>query len=143
MMYLLDSNVVSESWKPEPATRVISWLETSKWYLASPVIAEIQEGAQKKGGKDLDRINRLLDALVREHSSVILPWDAETARLWGQLWHSPETKRQPQALWDSLIDAMGERYALVIATRNTGDFRHSTTFNPWTGSEYRPGQFGD
>lgn len=50
----------------------------------------------------------------------------------GRLKHSQEVRRQPQALWDSLIDAMALRYGFVVATRNVADFRHADTFNPWT-----------
>jgi len=28
-----------------------------------------------------------------------------------------------------------------IATRDVNDFRHSTRLDPWTGTEYAPGQF--
>jgi predicted nucleic acid-binding protein len=52
--------------------------------------------------------------------------------MWGRLKHSPEVKRQPQALWDSLIDAMAVTLDATIATRNTEDFRHARTFNPFS-----------
>jgi predicted nucleic acid-binding protein len=42
-----------------------------------------------------------------------------------------QVKRQPQALWDSLIDAMAVRNDLIVATRNGKDFRHAKTFNPY------------
>jgi len=45
--------------------------------------------------------------------------------------HSPEVKRQPQSLWDSLIDALAVRHGYAVATRYTKDFRHAKTFNPW------------
>jgi predicted nucleic acid-binding protein len=60
-----------------------------------------------------------------------MDWDAESARTRGRLKHSWEVKRQPQALWDSLIDAMAVRLGATIATRNEKDFRHAQTFNPW------------
>jgi predicted nucleic acid-binding protein len=78
------------------------------------------------------RINAKLDEFLGGEQSGVLPWDAETARAWGRLKHSPEVKRQPQALWDSLIDAMAVRYDATIATRNTEDFRHGKTFNPFS-----------
>ena len=81
--YLLDSNVLSELWKKNPAASV-------------------------------------------------LDWDSETALVWAKLRHSPEVKRQPQSLWDSLIDAMAVRHGIPVATLNGADFRHAVTFNPWT-----------
>ena len=128
--FILDSNVVSEP-RPDPA--VLAWIETAaEWYLPSPVVAEIQEGAQAVTSESRrDEINSRLET----YSTLMLDWDAGTSRVWGSLKHSPEVRRQPQALWDSLIDAIAVRFECVVATRNGDDFRHASTFNPWDGSE--------
>lgn len=73
--------------------------------------------------------------MLSDYDEALLDWDAETARIWGRLKHSPEVKRKPQALWDSLIDAMAVRHDAIVVTRNTDDFRHAQTFNPWTDSK--------
>ena len=135
--YLLDNNVLSELWKPSPDAAVLDWMQTAEWFLPVPVIAEIQEGAD--GAPSAARrieINCKLDAFLRAHAAMVVDWDAETARTWGRLRHSSEVKRQPQALWDSLIDAMAVRHGAIVATRNGQDFRHADTFNPWTGIEH-------
>ena len=138
--YILDSNVLSELWKPRPDRSVIAWIERAQWFLSAPVIAEIQEGAEAAPSMARrTEINARLDELLRAHGGLILEWDGETARTWGRLKHSPEVKRRPQPLWDSLLDAMALRYGVWIATRNKEDFRHATTFNPWTGLEESPG----
>jgi predicted nucleic acid-binding protein len=72
-----------------------------------------------------------LDDFLRDFDGLVMAWDAECARTWGRLKHSPEVKRQPQALWDSLIDAMAVRSGYLIATRNEKDFRHGKVFNPF------------
>lgn len=133
MTYLLDNNVLSEIWKPQPDERVLNWLKKSNWLLPVPVLAEIQEGAEAapSTAKKIE-LNRRLDGIVENYGDSILEWDAETARIWGRLKHSPEVKRQPQPLWDSLIDAMAVRHSMTVATRNKNDFRHAQTFNPWT-----------
>ena len=143
MIYLLDTNVLSEAWKPKPDGKVIAWLESEEWFLPAPVIAEIQEGAEADPSEARRaQINAKLDQLLSEQPGSVLPWDADTARIWGRLKHSEEVKRKPQALWDSLIDAMAVALEAKVATRNTADFRHATTFNPWTGSEHPPTQAG-
>ena len=43
--FILDSNVLSELWKPNPNPNVVAWVESADWYLPAPVIAEMQEGA--------------------------------------------------------------------------------------------------
>ena len=47
--YLLDSNVLSELWKKDPAASVLDWLDSSEWLIPVVVIAEIQEGARNRG----------------------------------------------------------------------------------------------
>jgi len=139
--FLLDNNVLSELWRASPDAAVLAWMQTAEWFLPVPVIAGIQEGAE--GAPSPARrieINSKLDAFLHDHAALVVDWDAETARTWGRLRQSREVKRQPQALWDSLIDAMAVRHGVFVATRNGQDFRHANTFNPWTGLEHFPGQ---
>jgi len=132
MIYLLDNNVLSEIWKPQPAAQILSFLNEAEWFVPVPVIAEIQEGAEASpSAARRIEINSRLDIFLRRNAAVILDWDSETARIWGRLKHSTEVKRQPQSLWDSLIDALAVRHGYSVATRNTKDFRHAQTFNPW------------
>jgi predicted nucleic acid-binding protein len=132
MIYLLDNNVLSEMWKPAPDASVAAWFFSAEWFLPAPVIAEIQEGAEASAStaRRLE-LNRKLDNIMTQFAGAVMDWDAESARIWGRLKHSPEVKRQPQALWDSLIDAMAVRLDATVATRNEKDFRHAKTFNPW------------
>ena len=107
--------------------------------MPSPVIAEIQEGAEADPSEARKvQINSRLDEFLRDFEGLVMDWDAETARTWGRLRHSAEVKRKPQPLWDSLLDAMAVRYGATIATRNAADFRHAKTFNPWK-SKHPPG----
>jgi len=133
MTFLLDSNVISELWKPRPSEAVLEWFFQATWLLPVPVIAEIQAGAEATTSAARRQIiNQRLDQFLGNHSSTILDWDAETSRTWARLSHSKEVRRQPQALWDSLIDAMAVRHGCTVATRNTADFRHAETFDPWS-----------
>jgi hypothetical protein len=134
--YLVDTNVVSEIWKPKPGTNVVAWWTEAEWFLPAPVIAEIQEGIDAGPLSRRAELNAKLDELMRYYDGAILDWTGEVSRTWGRLKHSLEAKRQPQPLWDSLIDAMAHQRGLEVATRNAADFRHSKTFNPWT---YKPG----
>jgi predicted nucleic acid-binding protein len=136
--FLLDSNVVSELWKPHPSEKVVSWINSAEWLIPVVVIAEIQEGAElAPTTARRTQINQRLDDFLRDSSGLIMDWDAETARTWARLRHSREVKIQPQSLWDSLIDAMAIRYGMPIASRNHMDFRHSEVFDPWTGTSHQ------
>lgn len=133
MKYLLDTNVLSERQKPNPDARVLHFLNSGNWGVPAPVLAEIQDGIEDDPNAARKiQLNHEMDEFLKGYRDLVVNWDAETARTWGRLKHSAEVKRQPQALWDSLIDAMAVRYSLIVATRNTADFRHAETFNPWT-----------
>lgn len=132
--YLLDSNVISELWKIKPSSAVLEWLNSAEWLIPVVIIAEIQEGAESTPSlARREEITRRLGDFLGQFSALVLDWDADTALVWAKLRHSPEVKRQPQALWDSLIDAMAVRHGAIVATRNVDDFRHAVTFNPWSG----------
>jgi predicted nucleic acid-binding protein len=131
--YLLDSNVISELWKTKPSSPVLEWLNSAEWLIPVVIIAEIQEGAESTPSlARREEITRRLGDFLDQFSALVLDWDADTALVWAKLRHSPEVKRQPQALWDSLIDAMAVRHGAIVATRNVDDFRHAVTFNPWS-----------
>jgi predicted nucleic acid-binding protein len=133
MKYLLDTNVLSEWWKPQPAPSVVKFIEAENWFVPAPVIAEIQEGAEVTAS-DVRKIqiNARLDAFIRDFEGLVMVWDSACSRTWGRLRHTGEVKRQPQALWDSLIEAMAVQNNCIIASRNEKDFRHAKVFNPFT-----------
>src|SRR6266498_1144713 len=137
--FIVDSNVLSELWKPNPNPNVVAWIESVEWYLPAPVIAEMQEGASACKNPET---KEKLSAKIREllETSTILDWDGETSRTWGMLRHTSKAKTKATKLWDSLIDAMGVRYGYAIAARNRTDFHHSSTFDPWTYKSEPEGQ---
>ncbi|MEI8309711.1 MAG: hypothetical protein WCH98_03040 [Verrucomicrobiota bacterium] len=80
MAFLLDSNVVSELWKPFPSTNVVSWISSAEWLTPVVVIAEIQEGAEAAPTTARrTEINRRLDAFLQESGMLTVDWDADTA----------------------------------------------------------------
>ena len=139
MIYLLDNNVISELWKPKPDPAVEAFVVASEWFIPSVVIAEIQEGAEAAPSPTRKaEINFRLDEFLTVHGALVVSWDSDTARTWGRQRHSPVTKRRPQPLWDSLIDALAVRIGATVATRDAKGFRHAQTYNPF--SENTPGQ---
>ena len=139
MLFFLDTNVLTEGWKRRPNPILEQWIESNDWLIPVPVIAEIQEGGEASPNlAERARINGRLDAFLHEHGLMVVDWDAETSRTWGRLKHPDEVKRQPQALWDSLIDAMAVRHGAIVVTRNTDDFRHAKTFNPFKDEPSKP-----
>jgi toxin FitB len=138
-MLLVDTNVISELLKKECNQSVLAWTENNDFLIPAPVLAEIQSGISACPSESRRiEFQRKFDGLMADYGDFMQDWDVETALTWGKLSVSPEVRRQPQALWDSLIDDMGIRYSAVIVTRNWKDFRHSETLDPWTGLKHLP-----
>jgi predicted nucleic acid-binding protein len=89
--------------KAKPSFAVLEWLESSEWMISVVVIAEIQEGAESTPSlARKEKITRRLADFLAQFSTLVMDWDADTALVWAKLRHSPEVKRQPQALWGNL-----------------------------------------
>ncbi|MBI5802991.1 MAG: PIN domain-containing protein [Verrucomicrobia bacterium] len=133
MTFLLDTNVISETWKPRPHPGVRAWLEArgAECGIPAPVMAEIADGIHAQSGIRREVLLARLNVFLGEWSGQLVPWDTAAAIEWGKQQHSVAVKRQPQPLWDSILEAMTLSRGLVLVTRNTEDFRRASTLNPW------------
>lgn len=133
MTYLLDTNIISETWKPRPDSGVRAWLAANgaECGIPVPVLAEIADGIHAQSGARREELLERLATFMAEWREQIVAWDASAAIEWGRQQHSVFSKRQPQPLWDSLLEAMALSRGLIVVTRNTADFRQVETFNPW------------
>ena len=121
-MYLLDTNVVSESYKPRPHGAVTAWLRATPpvaVFIPSIVIGELQRGAERaRPGhpqKAID-IEEWIDMLLAAHR--ILPLCAAAAREWVRLYPG----RVDAHVEDAMIAAIARVHGLTVVTRNVKDF---------------------
>lgn len=89
VMYLIDTVVISELRKRQPAPSVVHWISQrveSELFLSVLTIGEIQRGMVKKRQNDpvfAEVLSAWLDALLRNYGDRILPVSTVIARLWG------------------------------------------------------------
>jgi toxin FitB len=124
--YLVDANVLSEVTRPAPDGNVVEWLrENEAELVVNPIIlGEIEYGILLLAA---GRQRRLLQEWFsqRIRSLVMLDFDAGSAHEWAQLLARLKQKATPMPVKDSLIAATALQHSLVVATRNTSDFRRA------------------
>ncbi len=122
-MYLLDTVVISELRKRQPARSVVGWIGRQPedgLFLSAVTVGEIQRGIAGKRKSDpsfADELARWLDTLLQVYGDRVLPMNAEIARLWGDLsWQAGHAGA------DLPIAATAIHHRLTVVTRNTRHF---------------------
>lgn len=137
MSYLVDTNVLSELRRKQPAAQVVAWFAErprQALYLSVLTLGEIRKGIERLG--DGPRQQQLLDWLEVELPNYflgrVLAVDTHTADRWGRLLGSA---RRPLPAVDSLLAATALQHDLTLVTRNTADFfgLGVRLINPWEG----------
>lgn len=124
MRYLLDTNALSESARPQPSPILVKRLQARRAEVctSSVVWHELRYGiARLDQGRRKDNLLSWMSAL--ESSSLpILPYDQEAAR-----WHADERTRLERVgrtlpFRDAQIAAVARTSGLVLVTANVADF---------------------
>ncbi len=133
--YLLDTNVISETMRSAPDSRVSTFLtEHDGLWLSSMVIHEIEYGVRCLPlGNRRALLQTDLQRLVTEYQDRILPLDRAGARWAAQFRAQARRAGRTLDLGDALIAGTARANDLALATRNTADFQHLDIdlLNPW------------
>ncbi len=132
-MFLLDTNIASESRKPKPHGGVMNWLnaqEASVLYISAMTIGELQRGIEITRAQDRAKARDIevwLEQVIG--SGQVLAMDALVCREWARLMHG----RSNTLTEDAFIAATAIVHHLTVATRNTRDFKALgvKTINPF------------
>lgn len=126
-MYLIDTNVISESRKGIRADSGVRYFfkrvvtEQAPVFLSVVTVGEMRRGVElirHRGDKSqADRLERWLTQLLRHYHDYILDVDSEIAQLWGRL----RVPHHENAI-DKLIVATALIHDLTVITRNHDDF---------------------
>ncbi len=121
-MYLVDTNVVSETRRSRPHGAVLAWLdsvEPSSIFVPAVVLGELQAGIELTREQDPVRASELEQWLERvAETSNVLSMDDRCFREWARLMH-----RRSQALHENaMIAAVAKVHRLTVVTRNVRDF---------------------
>ena len=136
-MIILDTNVVSELMRPEPASQVADWVrrrDRRELRMTSITLAEIRFGiARLPAGRRKQALLDTADDTFRAFDEQILPVDAAAAEEYAIIASARERAGKPIAGFDALIAAVCRSRGAVLATRNLPDFDGTGVeiINPW------------
>ena len=138
MRYLLDTNVICEWMKPEPAAGVTAWLNINKaedLYLSVISFAELRRGVDRLAEGER---RRRLDRWVREELPAWFEGRVplvtlEAADAWGELVAASEARGRRIGVMDGFLAAIAFTQGMTLVTRNVGDFSGVgiAMFCPW------------
>ena len=127
MTYLLDTNVLSETRKRQPATGVASWIATAppdRMHVSVLTLGEIQQGVERIRAKGDRHQAAALEGWLREleagFDDRVLPVTLPVASAWAR-----RQQGRPLPVVDALIAATARVHGMIVVTRNAKDFEHA------------------
>jgi predicted nucleic acid-binding protein len=137
-MIILDTNVISERFRPKPDERVREWLRSvtqANLAVTAITVAELRIGASEmdQGRKRADlesKINSLVEEELRGRTES---FDLAAADMIPRVLEVRDGLGRPTSMEDAMIAAICITRRATLATRNTKDFDGLgiTLINPW------------
>ena len=124
MTYLLDTNVLSETRKRQPAAGVADWITATppdRMHVSVLTLGELERGIARVRGRGDRRQASALERWLRDvqagFEDRILPVSLAVAAAWGRQQHA-----QPLPVIDALIAATARVHGMTVVTRYVKDF---------------------
>lgn len=137
-MILLDTNVISELMRAEPAQTVLDWFgyhDTGDLFISAVTEAELRTGVSiLPDGRRRDRLQAAIDAMIDlDFQARILPFDSPAAKAYAEIAAQRRAAGRPIAEADCQMAAIARATDAPIATRNVRDFDGCgvRVINPW------------
>lgn len=137
-MILLDTNVISELMRPEPAQAVLDWFgrhDAADLFISAVTEAELRTGvAILPEGQRRERLQLAIDAMIdQDFQGRVLPFDTIAARPYAEIAARRRAAGRPIAEADCQIAAIARAADAPVATRNGKDFEGCGIglINPW------------
>lgn len=137
-MILLDTNVLSEPFRPNADPGVLAWMDAQAietLYLSTITLAEIRFGiATLPDGKRRSILHqRMEEQIVPAFADRILPFGTETTIAYAALRARARAAGRAIGVADGYIAAIAAEHGFAVATRDTAPFLAAgvAVINPW------------
>jgi len=134
--YLLDTNILSETRRRDPAPGVVNWIKSTppdQLHVSVLTLGEFTQGIARIRGRgdhlQAAILERWLHGIETGFADRALPVTLRVAAEWGR-----QQLQRPVPVIDALIAATARVNGLTIVTRNVTDFEHAgvPVINPFT-----------
>jgi predicted nucleic acid-binding protein len=122
--YLIDTNVLSETRKRQPAAGVVGWIAATppdRMHVSVLTLGEIEQGIARIRGRGDRQQAAALERWLRDvetgFADRVLPVTFPIAAAWGRQQYA-----QPLPAIDALIAATARVHGMTMVTRNAKDF---------------------
>ena len=137
-MIVLDTNVLSETLRPKPSTRVLEWLRSrpsAALFTTSISEAEIHLGVEllPAGRRRSALESAIAQIFEADMSGRVLPFESAAAREFAVLVADRRRGGKPMSQADAQIAAIVRSRGAALATRNVADFSAAgfEIVDPW------------
>ncbi|MEM9878642.1 MAG: type II toxin-antitoxin system VapC family toxin [Pseudomonadota bacterium] len=137
-MILIDTNVISELMRREPAPVVLEWFarqDSRALHISAVVEAELRRGVSilpmgQRRTRLMDEINAMI---VEDFAGRVLPFDSAAAAPFAAIFADRRSAGRPISYPDCQIAAITRMHNARLATRNVDDFEDCgiEIVNPW------------
>jgi predicted nucleic acid-binding protein len=137
-MILVDTNVISEAWRPTPAAEVIAWLDhqaLDTLFLSAITVAELRYGV---GIMPLGKRKQVLERRLEEEvlplfAERVLPFDLPASAAYALLMSSAKSSGRAISFADGLIAATAMSRGFSVATRDLSPYLAAgiNAIDPW------------
>jgi predicted nucleic acid-binding protein len=138
-MIILDTNVISELMKIEPAAKVFGWVDRlplNEVFTTAVSQAEVLFGiaAMPAGRRRQQLEDRAIRMFEQHFRGLILPFDETAAQPYADIVVRRRRAGTPIDKFDAQIAAIATSRRMTVATRDVGDFENCGihVVNPWT-----------
>ncbi|QGH68731.1 type II toxin-antitoxin system VapC family toxin [Pseudactinotalea sp. HY158] len=129
-MIVLDTNVISEVFRPSPEARVVGWLAslTGDVSITSVTLAELLAGVRRLAdGRRKTELTKHIESALGPYrgSRSVLPFDEAAAECHADVLLAREAVGVPISTADAQIAAICLAHDATCATRNVKDFANT------------------
>lgn len=137
-MILIDTNVISELWKPGPDSNVLAWIDAQTietLHLSAITVAELRYGLamMPEGKRRTIYEERLEREVLPAFAGRVLAFDLDTSKTYAELMARARGEGKAIAKADGYIAATAATHGLIVATRDTSPFEAAglDVIDPW------------